>query len=257
LKRKLEATGARVALAASAEEALKLVKSKKPNTLIGDTDLTEEVARKLLVDAKAIDPDIKSIILLTPENRGDLEGLKRHGYGAYLIKPVREISLVRALKAVHGKEAFPQAMPIDGAQSKSEEPLRKLRPMRVLLAEDNQVNALLATALLTRNGHRVDPVANGEEAIEALERADYDVILMDVHMPGMDGLEATRRIRALGDTRAKTPIVAVTANAMDDDRRRCLDAGMNDFITKPIAPDALFDLLSRISARSQSRSKRA
>ncbi|MFZ1992344.1 MAG: response regulator [Alphaproteobacteria bacterium] len=257
LKRKLEAAGARVLLAQSSEEALKLVKSKKPNTLIGDTDLTEDVTRQLLADAKEINADIRSIVLLTPENRGDLEGLKRHGYGAYLIKPVREISLVRALKAIHGKEAFPQSMPVEDAASKSEEPLRKLRPMRILLAEDNQVNALLATALLTRNGHRVDPVSNGEEAIDAIERADYDIILMDVHMPGMDGLEATRRIRALAGPRAKTPIVAVTANAMDDDRRRCLDAGMDDFITKPIAPEALFDLLSRVGTKSKTKTKRA
>ena len=257
MRRKLEAIGAQVAVAKTPEEALKLIETHKPNTLIGDSDLTEEAARQLLVDAKVIDAEIRSIVLLTPENRGDLEGLKRHGYGAYLIKPVREISLLRALKAVHGREAFPQALPIDGGLQKSEQALRRLRPMRILLAEDNQVNALLATALLTRNGHRVDPVTNGEEAIEALGRAEYDVILMDVHMPGMDGLEATRRIRALEGPRSATPIVAVTANAMDDDRRRCLDAGMNDFITKPLAPGALLDLLSRIDAKSEAKEKRA
>jgi PAS domain S-box-containing protein len=257
LAKKLQAIGAQTHIAATPAEALELVKANKPNTLIGDTGLSEDVARQLLIDAQTANPDIRSVVLLTPENRGDLEGLKRHGYGAYLIKPVREISLLRALKAVHGREPFPAATPIDGGVAKSEAALRKLRPMRILLAEDNQVNALLATALLTRNGHRVDPVANGQEAIEALKRADYDVILMDVHMPDMDGLEATRRIRGLKGERAKTPIVAVTANAMDDDRRMCLDAGMDDFITKPIAPDALFELLSRIAAKAESGSTRA
>jgi CheY-like chemotaxis protein len=110
---------------------------------------------------------------------------------------------------------------------------------------------------LTRNGHRVDPVANGKEAIEALQRADYDVVLMDVHMPEMDGIEAAGRIRALPGRPAKTPIIAVTANIMDDDRKRCLAAGMDDFLSKPIAPDALFEVLVRVALKAEKGAKRA
>ena len=115
----------------------------------------------------------------------------------------------------------------------------------MLLAEDNAVNALLARALLTREGCDVDRVSNGEEAAAAARAAPYDLILMDMRMPVMDGLEAARAIRAAG---LATPIIALTANAFEDDKRACLAAGMDDFLTKPLAPAALTQVLSRWSA---------
>ena len=119
------------------------------------------------------------------------------------------------------------------------------RKLRVLLAEDNQINAVLATAIIRRAGHHVDVAGNGQEAIETLAQAPYDVVLMDMHMPVMDGLEATRRIRAQGDEAASLPIVALTANAVVGDRERCLEAGMDDYVTKPIDPEALASALAR------------
>lgn len=245
LKARLEALGLRVCLAASAEDLIARVKADRPSTLLIDAEVGGEGAGTILRRVRTGGAqDAKAIVLLTPEERAHLEQLKRDGFDTYLIKPVRAVSLQRALKAAHGREPFPASA--NGARPRSQgSPLKLLRPLRVLLAEDNQVNALLATALLSRAGHRVDPVGNGIEALEALGRADYDVILMDVHMPEMDGLEATRQIRALQGPKSRTPIIAVTANAMDDDRRRCLDAGMNDFVTKPIAPSALFEVLLR------------
>ncbi|MGC1302189.1 MAG: response regulator, partial [Caulobacteraceae bacterium] len=119
---------------------------------------------------------------------------------------------------------------------------RRLGGLRTLLAEDNPVNALLARALLARSGCSVVHVSTGEEAVAAAGAAPYDLILLDMRMPGMDGPTAARAIRRTG---LSTPIVALTANAFDDDRKLCLDAGMNGFLTKPLNPAALEDELNR------------
>jgi CheY-like chemotaxis protein len=115
--------------------------------------------------------------------------------------------------------------------------------LRLLLAEDNAVNQKLALRLLERMGYSADVVGNGLEALDAVEGTAYDVILMDVQMPELDGLETTRRIRHRwpGDTGPR--IVAMTANAMEGDREACLAAGMDDYIAKPIRPEALGDAL--------------
>jgi GAF domain-containing protein/DNA-binding response OmpR family regulator len=155
---------------------------------------------------------------------------------AFLVKPVKPSALYDAIAtALAGQEAVvplrPQGAGIDHG-------LGARHPLRILLAEDNPVNQKLALRLLDRMGYRADVADNGQEAIEAVEGSTYDVILMDVQMPELDGLEATRRIRRRwpGDT---PRIVAMTANAMDGDREACLAAGMDDYISKPIAPEAL------------------
>jgi CheY-like chemotaxis protein len=115
---------------------------------------------------------------------------------------------------------------------------------RILLAEDNKVNQMLAVSLLTKAGHRVDVAGNGIEAIDALHRRPYDAVLMDMQMPEMDGVEATRRIRAMPGAMATIPIIAMTANARPEDRWVCLESGMNDFITKPID---LSDMMNKVA----------
>jgi CheY-like chemotaxis protein len=122
-------------------------------------------------------------------------------------------------------------------------------PLRILLAEDNVVNQKLALRLLQQMGYRADVAANGIEAIEAIERQTYDVVLMDVQMPEMDGLEASRRITARWQPDARPRIVAMTANAMAGDREECLAAGMDDYITKPIRVDALVKALLGVESR--------
>jgi len=119
--------------------------------------------------------------------------------------------------------------------------------MRVLLAEDNLVNQKVALHMLAALGYRADLAANGLEVIEALERQTYDVILMDVQMPEMDGLEAARRIVARQPDRMKRPwIIALTANAVQGDRDICLDAGMDDYISKPIKKEELAAAMGRV-----------
>lgn len=119
-------------------------------------------------------------------------------------------------------------------------------PLRLLLAEDNAVNQKVALRMLGKLGYRADLAGNGIEVLQALERQQYDLVLMDVVMPEMDGLEATRRIRQIDRPGVKQPrIVAMTANAMPGDRELCVGAGMDDYIAKPIRVEALMAVLER------------
>jgi signal transduction histidine kinase/CheY-like chemotaxis protein len=117
--------------------------------------------------------------------------------------------------------------------------------LRILVAEDNDVNQILISAVLERMGHRAHLVADGQQAVDAMRDGTWDVVLMDLQMPGMDGMEATQAIRALGGPYARLPIIAMTANAFEADRQACLEAGMNDYVAKPIDMDKLAQALAR------------
>jgi CheY-like chemotaxis protein len=114
---------------------------------------------------------------------------------------------------------------------------------RILLAEDNAINALLTRTLLEADGHTVETVEDGLLAVEAMKSSKYDLIFMDMRMPNMDGLEATRKIRAMDNVSKGLPIIALTANAFDDDRNACFDSGMNDFMTKPVSAEELSEMV--------------
>jgi signal transduction histidine kinase/DNA-binding response OmpR family regulator len=172
---------------------------------------------------------------------------------AYLTKPVKPSALFNALAGVFSavrvaSGPVPPAGPAPEAAMTESQPPR----LRILLAEDNAVNQKLALRLLERMGYRADLAANGLEAIAALERQPYDVILMDVQMPEMDGLEATRQIRRRWSGPDQLRIIAMTANAMQGDREQCLEAGMDDYLSKPIDVDALARALSE-AAPTQGR----
>ena len=122
-------------------------------------------------------------------------------------------------------------------------------PLRILLAEDNAVNQKLAMRLLQQMGYRADLAANGIEAVESVQRQAYDVVLMDVQMPELDGLDATRQICSLMPNGGRPRIVAMTANAMQGDREMCMAAGMDDYLTKPIRVDRLVEALNSVPAR--------
>ncbi|MDQ2674402.1 MAG: response regulator [Chloroflexota bacterium] len=165
-----------------------------------------------------------------------------------LTKPVKPSSLHDAVAEALGAEPAPArpAAPTGGELSG----LAERHPLRILLAEDNAMNQRLALILLERMGYAADVATNGREAVEAVERAPYDVVLMDVQMPEMDGLEATRQIRARWPDGGGPRIVALTANAMAEDREMTAQAGMDDYLAKPIRPAELADALRRSEARS-------
>jgi len=122
---------------------------------------------------------------------------------------------------------------------------RQVQPLRILLAEDNPTNQIVTQKILEAMGHGVDIVADGGEAVDAVQRFPYDLILMDVQMPEMDGLEVTRRIRALGGRHASIPIVALTANVVEGTVKKCREAGMNDYLSKPFRVHALHATVPR------------
>jgi CheY-like chemotaxis protein len=166
----------------------------------------------------------------------------RHlGVKQYVVKPVSEAELTMALhRALNGfGKEFPAALPPRQLE---------MRALNVLLAEDNAVNQKLATRLLQKMGHQVTVAANGEEAVRAYAAGRFDVILMDVQMPEMNGFEATAHIREHEQrTGEHVPIVALTAHAMQGDRDRCLDAGMDDYLSKPLNSIALAEKLASMS----------
>lgn len=190
------------------------------------------------------DSKVPIIALIGQEHRELIETFRENGAFGYLIKPLRIGSLIERVNLAIGKNIETN----ETAANNNDERaifIQNHVGIRVLLAEDNRINALLAKALLERNGCDVVCVANGEEAIEAVKTTPYDIVFMDFHMPIMDGLEASKNIRALGGEYARLPIIALTAAAMEEDRRQCIAAGMDDFITKPLDANALTNILNK------------
>ena len=164
------------------------------------------------------------------------------GIAGYVSKPVRRSALFDVLMTVMGRARAPVGRAhVDNGDGAS---------LRVLVVDDNAVNQKVAAVMLTKAGHRVDVAANGNEALAALSRRPYDVVLMDCQMPEMDGYEATRQIRRREGTGRHTPIVAMTAGAMKGDEEKALDAGMDDYISKPVKRDQLLALLGRFTPAS-------
>jgi CheY-like chemotaxis protein len=160
-----------------------------------------------------------------------------------LAKPIRQAALHRAIAGL--LQPREEARPESAARREPEAIEGEGVSARVLLVEDNPVNQMVAQAMLGQLRHEVEVARNGQEALDALGRSKYDVILMDCQMPVMDGFEATRAIRALDGDVNRIPIVAMTANAMKEDRQRCLDAGMNDYLAKPVSVRDLASVIGR------------
>ena len=167
-------------------------------------------------------------------------------FAAQLTKPVRPSALYDTLMNLFATRTQPETPPTVPSRPSLDPEMAQRHPLRILLAEDNAVNQKLALRLLSQMGYRADLAANGLEAIAALKRQAYDVILMDVQMPEMDGLEATRQIRDLGAQLYQPTIIAMTANAMQGDRELCLAAGMDDYVSKPIRVEELVAALEKV-----------
>jgi len=202
-----------------------------------------DLARAVKADATL---ESTHLVLMTSlGQRGDARRMEEIGFAAYLVKPARQSDLFDSLAVVLARSQVdhtPQRIVTRHA-------VREMRrgALRILLAEDNVTNQQVAVGILRKLGLRADAVPNGVEAVRALEMIPYDLVLMDVQMPGMDGLEATRQIRDPGSAvlNRAVPIIAMTAHAMKGDRERCLEAGMDDYVTKPIVPEALAAAIDR------------
>jgi PAS domain S-box-containing protein len=206
--------------------------------------------------ARAIksDPLIAAVhlVLLTSfGQRGDGATAREAGVAAYIAKPVRQSQLFQCLVRVVS-QLSPMTEPTVADKASAvvtKHTLAETKPMSnklILLAEDNIVNQKVAVRQLQKLGYRADAVANGQEALEALGRIPYDLVLMDCQMPEMDGYEATAEIRRREGTSKHTPIVAMTAHALDGDRVKCLAAGMDDYVSKPVKPEELGRVLENL-----------
>jgi CheY-like chemotaxis protein len=186
-------------------------------------------------------------LLTSSASRGDNERFQAAGFTAWLSKPARPERVVGAVLTAMAMSGRAQNDPRLDREARKPELQGKIERsnVRILIADDNQVNQRVAQKMLDRLGYRSDLVANGREAIEALQRVPYELILMDCQMPELDGFEATREIRR-GDTpRRDVRIVALTANAMTGDRDRCLAAGMDDYLPKPFKIHTLDEVVQR------------
>jgi len=201
-----------------------------------------EVARRIRDEAKLG----ATIMMLSSSGQFDESRKCREvGIATHLTKPVEQRELLAAIARVLAQEPGQRAT-LPSAMLSADLPERRLT---VLLAEDNTVNQRLATSLLERRGHKVVIAGNGREAVEAMQRQSFDVVLMDVQMPEMGGFEATETIRSLErENGNRTPIVAMTAHAMKGDRERCLTAGMDEYLTKPLDPKQLCHVVEQMAA---------
>jgi CheY-like chemotaxis protein len=199
------------------------------------------------------------VIMLTSAGmRGEGARCRALGIRAYLPKPARRADLLEAMKLILGAPAAGGARDSGEAASLGLVTVHTLRErrtqLRVLVAEDNSVNQALARRLLEKRGHTVVIAENGRAALDALERDAFDLILMDVQMPVLGGLEAAACIRErerVGGCAARIPIIALTANAMAGDRERCIESGMDEYLTKPIQARELFAVMERVMAGAQ------
>ncbi len=241
--------GADVTSVSAGSQAIKFLQrtaaAEQPVPLIVcDVDLQDMSGFDLVREIKNCDAlgDVPVVMLTSGSGSGDFRECQTMGIESLLIKPVKQSDLRKAiaasLKATAGAS--------DSGQQ-PESPESQLQPLRILLAEDGKANQKMAVRLLTKWGHSVDVAENGQETIDRWKEGGYDIILMDVQMPVLDGIEATRQIRDLEKSSDQhMPIVAMTAHALKGDRQRCLDAGMDDYVTKPIRRAELVRAISAV-----------
>ncbi len=221
----------------------------------------ETLGRILKADKRL--SNLRLVLLTSLGRRGDVKRIQEAGFSAYVAKPIRyqELKTLLSMTVTRSSNEPTFVEPILSSFDIQEIPkVSTAAHVRVLLAEDNPTNQQVALGMLRRLGLQADAVTNGREVLQALERLSYDLVLMDVQMPELDGLETTRTIRAwqtkpdaspgepLFDPRvraSKIPIIAMTAYAMEEDRERCLASGMNDYVSKPLTPKTLAAALNR------------
>jgi len=250
LSRMVESFGCRIETAASGMKALEILQVGYNNedpyqVVLLDMQMPDMDGEQLTRAIKA-DPsgkDINVIILTSMGQRGDAARMEALGCSGYLLKPVKQSLLRDALVTVLGQKQSGEGAPRLVTRHLLSE--QKRQGMRILLAEDNPVNQKLALVLLQKAGFSVDMVDNGLQAVAKVKEGIYNAVLMDVQMPEMDGLEATIRIRQEAGAGTHIPIIAMTAHALKGDRERCLEAGMDDYVSKPLDPRLLMKKLDQ------------
>jgi len=229
--------------AASGKAALEMLAAEIFDFVILDAVLPDVDGQSLSREIKK-EKNAKTLsVIFTPIGRSLLRETEVDGW---LTKPIKPIQLRNLLMEL----LLPEKDLIQNIVSSKPSPSEiRDRSLRILMAEDNPVNQKVALSMLKRIGYNADVAANGVEVLQALERQPYDVVLMDVQMPEMDGFEATRRIRSLG---LKICIIAMTAHALNSDKEACLDVGMDEYVSKPIRMEELQKVLERCIATKDS-----
>ncbi|MBF0515500.1 MAG: response regulator [Nitrospirae bacterium] len=248
----LENKGHRVGSSASGRDALRKLKSGDYAAALIDLQINDidgfELAQLIKTDLAQL--DIKVILIVSAGLKGDAARCKAIGIDGYVVMPVDEDSLIDtirlALAATDRDDPF-----VITRHTLSE--LR--RPVSILLAEDNVVNQKVAVRVLQKKGYAVDVVQNGKEAVQTLKKQAYDIVLMDVQMPEMDGFEATKYIRSEQDEKIKSdvPIIAMTAHAMKGYKELCIEKGMTDYITKPLNAAELYETIEKHTKNIETR----
>jgi CheY-like chemotaxis protein/HPt (histidine-containing phosphotransfer) domain-containing protein len=248
----LECFGCCAEAAESGTKALQILKRAAHKEKLFDLVLLDmqmpEMNGEQTLRAIKDDPEIKDVevvILTSVGMRGDAARLEALGCAGYLLKPVKQSQLFDTMITVLSRQKSKEKN--KPARIVTSHPIagQRCRRTHILVAEDNPMNQKLAITLLKKAGYPVDAVRNGRMVIEALKQKNYDLILMDVQMPEMDGFEATKAIRQREGEGKHTPIIAMTAHAMKGDRERCLQAGMDGYVSKPIEPQELFDTIDK------------
>ncbi|MFP4502910.1 MAG: response regulator [Candidatus Hydrogenedentota bacterium] len=245
----------------SSTEALKYLRSARdrgePYQIALIDDLMPGVRGESLGRTIKHEPEIADtlLVLLTAlGQRGDAQRMQELGFSAYLTRPIRQSEFMDALATLWSAHLKGEAIGLvtrhtiaetRGAIKEARENNQPVMEARVLVVEDNYVNQQVAREILRDFGCSVAVASDGAEAIQMQHDGDYDIILMDCQMPNMDGYESTRHIRQQEGDRRHTPIIAMTAHAMKGDRERCMAAGMDDYISKPVAPEALYEALNQ------------
>ncbi len=198
-------------------------------------DMDGEETLKLIKDDPKTSP--ASVIILTSMGlRGDAKRLEASGASGYLLKPIRQSQLCEAIVTVANRKTGGMDTPTQPLVTRHTLNENQRDKVRILLAEDNLINQKLTIIMLAKSGYKVDVVENGQQAVEAVLKGDYHLVLMDVQMPVLNGLEATQQIRQQEQPGKHIPIIAMTAHAMKGDQERCLNAGMDGYLSKPLNP---------------------
>ena len=238
----------------SGAEALDLIRHEpRFDAVVLDLHMPEMDGLTLAAEIRQLrDGMTLPLILMMPVGRRELGAECGALFAGFLTKPIKPAELQRALRGALGPT--PSGETRERTVRRMDTGLAERIPLHILIAEDNPVNQTVAVRILARLGYRVDVVANGLEALEALRQRPYDVILMDVQMPDMDGFETAHRIRADWPDPERPWVIAMTAHALQGDRERCLDAGMNDYIPKPFQGPDLQAAIERYAQAAAGRS---